>query len=430
MGKDNERCLFVAHDGGSQIGGVHTWLETLIPMLRDRGLKCSTALFLRNGEGFLTHQLRQSGIDVSTCSHFDPFLDRVRWLKGVIEKTQANVVIPNYLVAGFAATMGLRAKGVRTVAVLHSDDPFYRALIECQRSNDSALTFDYAIPVSCFLEGVVHERLGKDFPSTRIPCGIVLNNNIASPASVEFRLVYVGRLVQEQKRICDLAAAFCRVVREIPGVTADIIGDGDDRKAVEAVLVANGSPRQVRLLGALTPVEVRQQLSQYHAKVLLSDYEGLPVALLEAMASGLVPICMTMRSGINELVVDRKTGLIVADREAGFVSAVRELVQNPSLWSALSKRAREQVQEFDAERCAARWVKVINGIANIQAAATPAPNFKRMSFPQWRPEFEWDMQRGQSHSAQWSPFEQLVGNLRGRLGSYRRKIFKSRSIRK
>ncbi|WP_371821102.1 glycosyltransferase [Chloracidobacterium sp. D] len=42
--------------------------------------------------------------------------------------------------------------------------------------------------------------------------------------------------------------------------------------------------------------------------VLLSDYEGLPIALMEAMATGLVPICTAMRSGIGQLVVDGVTG--------------------------------------------------------------------------------------------------------------------------
>jgi glycosyltransferase involved in cell wall biosynthesis len=334
----------------------------------------------------------------------------------VIEKSRAKIVVQNYLVAGFAAATSLRAKGVRSIAVLHSDDPLYRSLVESQRNGDLAVEFDHAVAVSCFLKELVRERLGEDFPASRIPYGISRNVGTASPPAEQFRLVYVGRLVQEQKRICDVVTALCRAVREIPGVTADIIGDGSDRKTAEEVLISNGSPPQVRFLGAITPAEVRRRLPHYHAKVLLSDYEGLPVSLLEAMSAGVVPVCTAMRSGINELVMHDQSGIIVEDRQNGFISAVRQLRQNQPLWTSLSSRAREMARAFDAETCADQWTAVINKVEQMKVFKARTIKFGRQHFPRWRQEFDWDMQRKPS------TIENVASTWRIRFGRYRSKI--------
>lgn len=90
--------------------------------------------------------------------------------------------------------------------------------------------------------------------------------------------------------------------------------------------------------------------------VLLSDYEGLPIALMEAMACGVVPICLRIRSGIPELVEDGVTGLLVSDRSDDFVAAVWRLRYEPQLWEKLSKAARAKIEaEYSNEVCTASW---------------------------------------------------------------------------
>ncbi|QUV81159.1 glycosyltransferase [Chloracidobacterium sp. D] len=61
-------------------------------------------------------------------------------------------------------------------------------------------------------------------------------------------------------------------------------------------------------VGLVDNARIQALMAEHHMFVLLSDYEGLPIALMEAMATGLVPICTAMRSGIGQLVVDGVTG--------------------------------------------------------------------------------------------------------------------------
>jgi colanic acid/amylovoran biosynthesis glycosyltransferase len=66
--------------------------------------------------------------------------------------------------------------------------------------------------------------------------------------------------------------------------------------------------------------------------VLLSDYEGLPVSVLEAMASGVVPICLDTRSGTQEAIQHGVNGLIVKDRADDFFTSVEALQGDPAWW--------------------------------------------------------------------------------------------------
>ncbi|MFM7831780.1 MAG: glycosyltransferase, partial [Planctomycetaceae bacterium] len=98
------------------------------------------------------------------------------------------------------------------------------------------------------------------------------------------------------------------------------------------------------------------QLSTADVLLLLSDYEGLPIALLEAMACGLVPIVSKMRSGIPELIQHMVNGIVVDDRSDSVLNSVRMLNADPELRQRLSAAARNTVLErFSHQRCADGW---------------------------------------------------------------------------
>jgi hypothetical protein len=96
--------------------------------------------------------------------------------------------------------------------------------------------------------------------------------------------------------------------------------------------------------------------------VLLSDFEGIPIALMEGMATGLVPVVTPIRSGIPELVFDGETGYIVPDREASFVDVIRRIRLDPALWQRLSVAARRHFEEgFSPEVVVEAWTRHIGG---------------------------------------------------------------------
>jgi colanic acid/amylovoran biosynthesis glycosyltransferase len=78
------------------------------------------------------------------------------------------------------------------------------------------------------------------------------------------------------------------------------------------------------------------------------DQEGIPVTIMEAMASGMLAVS-TEHSGIPELVEHRHSGLLVPERDvAALTGALLHLVRSPDLWSAMCAAAREAVRrEFE-----------------------------------------------------------------------------------
>src|SRR5262249_44487124 len=158
------------------------------------------------------------------------------------------------------------------------------------------------------------------------------------------RLAYVGRLTEEAKRISEVTRALCRAVREVPGIEAVIYGDGEKRAAVKQILRDEGDGLPVHLVGLVNNDQIQKRLLECHAVVLLSDWEGLGLALLEGMACGVVPIGLGGAPGVTEFVMDDVTGLLATDRGDGFVAAVRRLREDPGLWERLARSARAQTE--------------------------------------------------------------------------------------
>ena len=143
----------------------------------------------------------------------------------------------------------------------------------------------------------------------------------------------------------------------------------------------------MRLLGRVDNANIYDVLRQCHGLVLLSDYEGLPISMLEAMAAGVVPICLDVRSGVREALEHGVNGLIVKDRADDFFSAVKSL-SNSLKWQKLSLAARETVrQRYSVEECAGQWVSLLRRLNNARAARPSFNAPKVLRLPPPNPKF-------------------------------------------
>jgi colanic acid/amylovoran biosynthesis glycosyltransferase len=216
--------------------------------------------------------------------------------------------------------------------------------------------------------------------------GVPLPPEAARPPDRRFSLAYVGRLVEINKRVSEMTRALCRIVREIPGTEAVLYGAGPSRPALERLLSGEGRGLPIRLAGNIDNDRIQSELLDHHAIVLLSDTEGLPIGLMEAMACGLVPICLRRPSGVLELVEDNVTGLLVDDRGDDFVAAVRRLREEPGLWERLSVAARARIAaEYSLERSAAQWTAFFQELRGTAAPRRPIELPSRFELPPVNP---------------------------------------------
>lgn len=157
----------------------------------------------------------------------------------------------------------------------------------------------------------------------------------------------VGRLVEQKNFFLWLEVA-AAMKKRFPVLQFLLAGTGPQEAMLRQVASDFGLDKDVMFAGF---VEDRQTL--YHAfDVLLitSDYEGLPMTLLEAMACG-VPVVASAVDGLQEILVSEQDGLLAPPGRAdGFEQAVERVLQQPSLREGLVQKAREKVvTQFSAK---------------------------------------------------------------------------------
>lgn len=393
------KVTFCIYDKPDSVGGPVTWVQRLLPALQRKGVDVRCLFLLHWGDtGSALESLRASGIDCRVTIASERTIDNVRWILKQLRENPPDVFVPNLVVAAYHAGRWAREAGIPTVGILHSDDAYYRALQDEFVSGAPPSRLSGAVCVSKELERQLIDRQAEDVIVRRIPYGVPLPPAIAK-RQTGLGIVFAGRLVEEQKRISDVTRAFVRAVRQVPGIEAVIYGDGPDKPAVENILAAEPADVAVRLGGVLSSDQLQQRFLDADVIVLLSDYEGLPISLMEAMACGCIPVCLRMRSGISELVENGVTGLIVEDRGADFVRAVRRLADDPSLRNRLSTAARERIaREFSEEACALAWTSFLRDVA---APAHPRRRIRvpeSIRLPRRNPDLESAAQRAQGPS--------------------------------
>lgn len=169
------------------------------------------------------------------------------------------------------------------------------------------------------------------------------------------RFIGVGRMV-EKKGFDDALAAFAamRSDKAAPPATLTLIGDGPLRKALEEQAARLQLADTVRFTGLLQHARVAEELSRAHVFVLASrtaksgDMEGIPVALMEAMAQGM-PVLATRHSGTPELVEHDRSGLLCDEGDRAALAAnMSAIARAPGRWAAMGAAGAAKVRaEFD-----------------------------------------------------------------------------------
>ena len=393
------KVTFCSYDSPGWVGGPWTWIERLLPALRLHGID-SRCLFLTWGDTDacpVLGALRAQGFDcpAAVCQGYTE--TRVRWLLERLCEDPPDVFVPNLVVPAFFAARWARAAGIATVGILHSDDGLHRGLQSEFVFGRQEFCVSALVCVSRELEREVLAREPQHTIVRRIPYGAPLPPTQVQRRPSVLRLAYVGRLVEEQKRISEVARAFCRAVREVSGTEALLYGDGPERNTVEQILATDGASLPVRLAGRVDSSRIQEALLECDVIVLLSDYEGLPIALQEAMACGCVPVCLRIRSGIPELVEDGVTGLLVDDRADGFVKAIRRLRDEPGLWERLSRAARARIQEgYASPFCVKQWAEFLQCLSDNSGLRRSIVIPKRLHLPPVHPALAPEDYRGPS----------------------------------
>ena len=168
-----------------------------------------------------------------------------------------------------------------------------------------------------------------------------------------FVCLHIGRF-SPQKNHKLLVKAFSRVLSEIPDAILIMVGYGELRLEVDRLVRSLGLEDNVRLLGVRE--DVPDLLAVSDLLVLSSNWEGVPLVVLEAMAAG-KPVVATSVGGVPELVVPGETGLLVPPGDEGaFAGAITWVHKNASSAIKMGERGREIVKaKFDTKAMTSKY---------------------------------------------------------------------------
>jgi len=173
------------------------------------------------------------------------------------------------------------------------------------------------------------------------------------------KIVSVGRLVSI-KRFDLLLGAMAELRSEFPDWHLDILGDGEERNALEEMTRRLDLSNVVEWRG--TVKDTRPFLQNAALFVLCSDFEGFPNALSEALAAGIPAVC-TDTQGVRALLRDRQNGISVPrGDQKGLVLGMGALMQNSELRIQMSRQALRVSEDFSMEKVLTRWNEALESV--------------------------------------------------------------------
>lgn len=200
----------------------------------------------------------------------------------------------------------------------------------------------YGLPENCVPVVYNGIDLGKCIPKQKY----------TNTGSIEF--LHIGRF-NEQKNHAGLLHAFRMLLERIPDCKLCLIGDGELRPEMEQLVEKLGIQNAVVFQGSQS--NVHPFLNQADAFLLPSNYEGMPMTIIEAMATGL-PIVATRVGGVPDMVEDGISALLVPCEEEAVCAACERLATDATLREKLGKAAKDRSPMFSASQMATRYCEL------------------------------------------------------------------------
>lgn len=182
-----------------------------------------------------------------------------------------------------------------------------------------------------------------------------------SPVPTEGKsLLYVGRLVRNNG-IQDLLTALPGILEEHPDAEIHIVGSGPMEDEVHEKIQEAEMSDSVIVYGYVEDISEMYNIASVFCRPSYS--EGLPLTMLEAMASGVPPV-VTAIAGVPEIIVDHKTGILLEPGQPDEIEReISRLFSNENVINIISRKSREYVVEnLSWERRAQRLINIYKNV--------------------------------------------------------------------
>jgi glycosyltransferase involved in cell wall biosynthesis len=274
-------------------------------------------------------------------------------IRKLIRQERPQIIIsflPKMQISMMLATLGMRVKRIETVR----NNPWIDKDVEGKR-------FLWNL---CFQRSdaiIVQIKEQSLYFSKRLQEKSVVISNPISREFVKQQKVYssegvckfvaVAR-VNTQKNYPMMIRAFTKATKENPACTLDIYGAGSPEaiRKLQTLISQLGMEDKIHLCG--WKQDISKLLPSYDAFLMSSDYEGMPNALAEAMASGLICLSTDCKTGPKDMIDSGKSGFLAkTGDEESFAKGIEKITQmNMQQCIAMGTAAREKILTMCSEK--------------------------------------------------------------------------------
>jgi glycosyltransferase involved in cell wall biosynthesis len=230
-------------------------------------------------------------------------------------------------------------------------DCFVHRYIAICRACEQLLAPHISRPISLIYNGV---------PSA-FAQGTVRSAPAANPS-----VLSVGNLTPQKNYLALVELAkmlVCRFDEVGTSIRFLIAGEGSERPRIAAAIAAAGLPDKIELLGARS--DVARLMAEADLILNMSDFEGLPISLIEAASSGL-PAVATRVGGTPEIIDDGVNGRLVGQGDVvGAAAAVENLLTDSEQYSRFSAAAVERSTRFGLDGCVEAHLRLYAEVAQV-----------------------------------------------------------------
>ena len=362
----NLRPVFVT--GGLELGGSTTFLLNIA-----RGLKKKKTPFLICSlESH--HPMRKDFAEFD--DHIEVlddkkqiFEDRIRVLLQKLHEFQPTHVI-GALGPSSLEVFRYLSPEVGRIGIIQSDDPGpYETLRFYQQHIGAVAGVSRRIIAKLKHDSVLGKkkvgdvRYGVKMPPLRKKRAIFFGQR-------PLRILYCGRIVEEQKRISLLPLILKDLDKAGLNYEMTMAGQGVELNKMAELLQPWVLRKKVYITGVLDQKAVSQTMAKNDIFLLFSDYEGLPLALLEGMAHGLVPVVSNLGQDFRDLVNGTGGKLVNPKATKNYARAILEVAKRPEKFFKNSILCQQKCRnDYSIEAMTNRWIGFLKQI--------PATNKKK-----------------------------------------------------
>lgn len=371
--------LFIA-PSAYPLGGVAVWLDYLAPGLLHQGWQATAGLVAGRCHDVAAYRAAYPRLPVVEIHNPTGSAEgRIRAIEATLLKVRPHIVVAVNIVDVYAAARRVRSRGLHLRAVMALHGIAADLLADLQR--EAALGLDAVIATNRLACKLCQEYAGM--PPERVlyaPYGVeaeVLGALPHKPRTGPLRIVWVGRLEQEQKRVHDLPSVLAALDDLGTDYHLRVVGDGPERAAVAEELAPWVQCGRVELTGALPAAALGPKVyAEADALLITSSWETGPIVAWEAMACGVAVVTSRyVGCGLEDALHHKANCRIFPVGDAAQAAQQLNAVAiGDAHRQQLATAGRELVSaRYDISRSVAAWVNCLEDVMHLPAQPLPAP---------------------------------------------------------